>query len=73
MFAAASINDTSVRDQLIGGIHGYVSNGPAGSNLPFTVMYSPASAAEMVSPGGLTDGGGINRYVAINLDAYIGQ
>lgn len=67
MFAAASVSDNSVRDQLIDGIHAYASNGPAGSNLPFTVLYDPMSAEELVNAEGLVDGGGINRYTAMNF------
>lgn len=63
MFAAATVTDNSTRDTLISGIHSYASIGLiGGGNFPFTVVYDPASSDELVSSGGKTDAGGINRY-----------
>lgn len=63
MFAAASVTNSSVRDQLIGGIHSYASATLAGAgNFPFTVVYNPTSAVEMSDAN---NNGGIDRCAAI--------
>lgn len=62
MFAAASVTNDAVRDQLISGIHSYASVSLTGmGNFPFTVLYDPSTSMELVSAGGEVDEGGINR------------
>lgn len=63
MFAAATVTDNSVRDQLIGLIRSYASASLLSmENFPFPVVYDPISSKPLVSLDSGTDGGGINRY-----------
>ena len=63
MFAAATVTDSSVRDQLIGLIRSYASASLISmGNFPFPVVYDPTSSKQLVSLDSGTDGGGINRY-----------
>lgn len=69
MFAAASVTNSTISNQLVSGIHAYASvHTEPHSNYPFVVVYDINTAAEMAITSSGSNVGGINRCVVLIQD-----